>query len=96
MSSRLPWHKHRFTGGQVTKKSCIVCSGKKDAPQHQLEEPTGAFQFEGEGGTDFAGTAKPAPPVEDMTCMRCHKEQGRKLPENGAILCPTCVEILKP
>lgn len=35
-------------------------------------------------------------PEEDLTCWKCKRVQGRRLPENGAVLCAACEQILKP
>lgn len=84
MSSRTPWHKHPFSPGTNTKKSCIVCSGTEDAPQHQLEEAPVEQKVE----------VKEEPQV--IMCWKCNKKPGRRLPQNGAVLCSECETILKP
>lgn len=33
---------------------------------------------------------------EDLTCWNCNKAQGRKIPQNGCVLCPACESTMKP
>jgi hypothetical protein len=85
VSSRTPWHKHKFSPGKTTPKSCIVCSGTEDAVQHQPEK------------APAVPAPKPPPtPQESLICWKCNVAPGRRIPENGAVLCAGCEQIMKP
>jgi hypothetical protein len=36
------------------------------------------------------------PQEEDLICWKCKRQPGRRLPENGAVLCAGCEQIMKP